>query len=88
MKYQAEGWPSSITDPSLTEEERENAKLEYVMEAAKKYGIQFTIDEVQSNPGLKFIAKLYFEINWHAYFLFLGYSIPSGGVSPCEIAFL
>ena len=52
----AEGWPSSIT--SLPEEEQDLAKIRYVIEAAEIYGIEFTIDDVQSNPGLKFIAKL------------------------------
>lgn len=60
MKYQAEGWPSSIN--SLPEEEQEMAKIKYITEAAQKYGFKLTIDDITNNPGLKFIAKMYIQI--------------------------
>lgn len=57
LKYIAEGWPAAITE--LPEAEQELAKIRYVVEAKERYGIEFTVDDVQNNPGMKFIAKLY-----------------------------
>jgi len=53
LKYCAEGWPPSVTNPALSEEEREAAKQRYIDEAREQFNIVFTEAEVIKNPGLK-----------------------------------
>jgi hypothetical protein len=58
LKYQAEGWPPYCLDSTVTEEERDRRKEEYLLEAKDRYGIEIKQEEVQKNAGLKFVIKL------------------------------
>ena len=58
LKYTSSGWPPDIEDPNLSEEERSVKKQKYVDDAKWFYGIEFTIDEVEFNPGMKYLAKM------------------------------
>jgi hypothetical protein len=58
LKYMAEGWPPYCIDPTVTEEERQWRKDQYLMEAKERYGIDIKEEEIQKNAGLKFVIKL------------------------------
>ena len=58
MNLLLKGWPARITDPDLTEEERNKLKDEFVKAAAKR-GFKFSVNDVEENPGLK--CKFMFE---------------------------
>jgi hypothetical protein len=58
IKYQASGWPEECMDKAVSEEVREQRKKAFVDEAKRKYNITLEAEEMKSNPGLRYLAKL------------------------------
>jgi hypothetical protein len=57
-KYEASGWPPECLDENVPEAEREQRKLDFVEEARLMYGIVLKPENMQPNPGLRYLAKL------------------------------
>jgi hypothetical protein len=53
LKYMAEGWPPSCTDKNISEEERHERKMDYLADACMRFGLEMSVDDIKSNPGLK-----------------------------------
>lgn len=62
LKYISSGWPSEIKKMKGAEQVR--AQREYCRIAKDKFGIEFRPCDINSNPGLKFLAKQMLNCNF------------------------
>jgi hypothetical protein len=58
IKYEASGWPAECLDETVPEAEREQRKKDFLEEAKLMYSIVIKPENMQPNPGLRYLAKL------------------------------
>ena len=56
FKQQSDGWPSWVKN--------DDDKLQYINNFEEREGVKMNIEEIEKNPGLRFIAKLFLNTLW------------------------